>query len=50
MASLHEAETHLLIASCLDYISEDTADLLAQGGEIGRLISGLMRSLRAGPS
>jgi hypothetical protein len=48
---LHEAETHLLMAGRLGYSSADeTARLLAQGGEVGRLIGGLMRSLRAAQS
>jgi four helix bundle protein len=51
MGSLHEAETHLLIARRLGYSSaDDTARLLAQSGEVGRLIGGLMRSLRAAQS
>ncbi len=51
MGSLHEAETHLLIAGRLGYSSaDDTARLLTQSGEVGRLIGGLMRSLRAAQS
>jgi four helix bundle protein len=48
MGSLHEAETHLLIAGRLGYSSaDDTAGPLTLAGEVGRLIGGLMRSLRA---
>lgn len=46
--SLHEAETHLLIAERLHYTDEPTSQrLLAQAAEVGRLIYGLMRSIRA---
>jgi four helix bundle protein len=45
--SLHETETHLLIARRLGYIHERACtSILAQSAEVGRLISGLMRSLR----
>src|SRR5690348_7409252 len=46
--SLHETETHLLIARRLGYLDEQSCTrLLAQSAEVGRLISGLMRSLRS---
>jgi four helix bundle protein len=45
--SLHETETYLLIARRLGYIDQRArTGLLAQSAEVGRLISGLMRSLR----
>jgi len=46
--SLHETETLLLIARDLHFIDQETCDqLLVQTTEIGRLIGGLIRSLRA---
>jgi four helix bundle protein len=46
--SLHEAETHLLISERLCYIDEATAKvLIAQAAEVGRLLYGLMRSIRS---
>ena len=45
--SLHELETHLLIALRLGYLSQaGLAPLLAQTDEVGRLLSGLIRSMR----
>jgi four helix bundle protein len=45
--SLHELETLLLIAHELGYIDEVACDpLLAQTGEVARLIGGLLRRLR----
>ena len=45
--SLREAETQLLIARRLDYLSESaTQHLLQMAGEVGRLLNGLMTSLR----
>ena len=45
--SLHELESHLLIARRLGYFDEaGCAALLAQTAEEGRLLGGLMRSLR----
>lgn len=45
--SLMEAETQLQIASNLTYISKtDAGNLLAQCDEVGRLLNGLLRSLR----
>lgn len=47
--SLHEVETHIVIAERLGYIEMAISHQLAvQYAEIGRLIYGLMRSLRAG--
>ncbi len=44
--SLHEAETHLLIAKRLDYLDGQTCDeLLRQTAEVGRLLYGLRRSI-----
>jgi four helix bundle protein len=45
--SLHELETHLLIAQDLGYLRASATDvLLEQCAEVGRLLGGLMRSLR----
>ncbi|MDP9375361.1 MAG: four helix bundle protein [Chloroflexota bacterium] len=45
--SLREVETHLLIAVRLKYLDESTCEaLLRQAAEVGRLLLGLMRSLR----
>jgi len=45
--SLHEVETHIVIAERLGYIEGAVGrQLIAQCAEIGRLIYGLMRSLR----
>ncbi|MBK7393169.1 MAG: four helix bundle protein [Chloracidobacterium sp.] len=45
--SLMEAETQVQIASNLTYIGKtDAGNLLAQCDEVGRLLNGLLRSLR----
>ena len=45
--SLHELETHLLLAERLRYLqAELCGTLLHQTDEVGKLLSGLMRSLR----
>ena len=45
--SLLEMETQLVIASNLDYVSQDTTDRLsACSGEVSRLLHGLMQSLQ----
>ena len=45
--SLREVETHVLIAARLGYIDELTCEaLLGQTAEVGRILLGLMRSLR----
>ncbi len=45
--SLHEAETHLLIAQRLGYLNDQTCEaLLNQTAEIGRVLHGLKNSLR----
>lgn len=47
-ASLCEVETQLSIALNLDYLSEDRHDaLLSETEELGRMLLGLMRSLRS---
>jgi four helix bundle protein len=46
--SLAEAETFLSLAGRLGYLKdEEQKDLLEQASEIGKIISGLRRSLRA---
>jgi four helix bundle protein len=46
--SLHEVETHLLIAERLHYIDEQSrASLLQLSAETGRIFNGLIRSLHA---
>ena len=46
--SLAEAETHLTIAQRLGYLSKESAQpLFMQAAEIGRMLSGLMKSLRS---
>jgi four helix bundle protein len=46
--SLREAETHLLLAQRLGYSDEAVCEaLMRQAAEVGRLLLGLMRSLRA---
>ena len=46
--SLHEVETHLLIALELEYIDPAICTALTeQTAEVGRLIYGLMRSIRS---
>src|SRR5687768_3340603 len=45
--SLREVETQILIARRLNYLSETTIQPIMQmTGEVGRLLNGLMRSLR----
>ena len=45
--SLREVETQLLIGHRLGYLGEAAlAPLMDQAGEVGRLVQGLMRSLR----
>ena len=45
--SLFEAETQLLAATRLEYLREETAaKLLEQTAEVGRLLNGLISSLR----
>jgi four helix bundle protein len=45
--SLMELETHILIGQRLNYMRNDDAErLLDQSGEAGRLLNGLLRSLR----
>ena len=44
--SRQELETQLLIAGRLDYVDRPTVDqLLVRSGEVGRLLSGLMKSV-----
>ena len=45
--SLHELETHLLIAQRLRYLDGATTTiLLAQTAEVGRILGGLMHRMR----
>ncbi len=45
--SLHEVETHLLIAKRLRYVDESSCEaLLAQTAEVGRLLQGLIKNRR----
>ena len=45
--SLHELETHLLIAQRLRYLDGATTTIvLAQTAEVGRILGGLMRRMR----
>jgi four helix bundle protein len=45
--SLMELETHAIIAHGLRYLSEvDRADLIEQVNEVGRMLNGLIQSLR----
>lgn len=45
--SLYEAETQIILASELEYLSKGQSDLLlGSAAEIGRLINGLIASLR----
>jgi four helix bundle protein len=45
--SLHELESHLLIAQRLRYLDGASATLLlAQTAEVDRILGGLMRSMR----
>ena len=49
--SLSEVETHLILARGLGYLDEQVCDtLLHEAAEIGRLLNGLIRSLRAAPA
>ena len=49
--SLREVETHLLIALRRDWLGSDACErLLSATAEVGRLLNGLMRSLRVVPS
>ena len=51
VGSLHEAETYLILAQRLRYLDDQIGQsLLHQAAEIGRLIGGLIRSLRPRPS
>ncbi len=46
--SLAESETHLILAGRLGYLSRmEQEPLLAQAAEIGRMLSGLTKSLRS---
>lgn len=46
--SLMELETHLLIAQKLNYLSaENVQSVLAQSGELSRMLTGLTKKLRA---
>ena len=46
-SSLGELETHLLIAQRLEYLTPAKANaMMKRCGEVGRLINGLLRSLR----
>ena len=48
--SLHEVETHLLIAERLHYLDQQSlTSLLKLSAETGRIINGLLRSLHAEP-
>lgn len=45
--SLHETETQLMLVERLDYHHQETTRaLLQQSAEVGRLVNGLMKSLR----
>ena len=47
LGSVAELETHLLLAKRLKFITPESAQcLLAQAAEVGRLVSGLHRSLQ----
>ena len=47
-SSLNEVETQLLIAKRLEYIDEEAyRTLTSQADDVGRLLHGLMRSLRS---
>lgn len=46
--SLMELETHFLIASRLSYLkADDVAVFLSHTGELGRMLAGLIRSLKS---
>jgi four helix bundle protein len=47
VGSLHELETHLQLAQRLEFLDEDACSALEdQTAEVGRLLGGLIRSLR----
>jgi four helix bundle protein len=47
-ASLMESETHVQIAERLEYIDREMVErLLTHSAEVGRMLNGLMKSLRA---
>jgi four helix bundle protein len=49
--SLFEVETQILIADSLGYLTHSQGeDLLAQAGEVGRLLNGLMKAFRNVPA
>ncbi len=46
--SLVEVETQLMIANTLGYLTEErAASLIAEAGEVGRMLNGLLASLNA---
>jgi four helix bundle protein len=46
--SLKEMETQIIIARNLDYLSEaETNDILERSSEVGRILNGLLSSLKA---
>lgn len=46
--SLHEAETHLLLSERLEYQdAQMLSPLMQQAAEVGRLLNGLIKTLRA---
>ncbi|MFB3921622.1 MAG: four helix bundle protein [Terriglobia bacterium] len=48
--SLMELETHILVAGRLDYVSREQVDrILGMTGEVGRMLAGLIRSLKKKP-
>ncbi|HEX3870698.1 MAG TPA: four helix bundle protein [Pirellulales bacterium] len=50
LGSLAELETHLTIAARLEYVStDDAAPLFCRLDELGRILRGLQKSLRAKP-
>jgi len=45
--SLMELETHILVAGRLNYVGREEVDrMLSQTGEVGRMLAGLIRSLK----
>lgn len=45
--SLREAETQILLAGSLEYVNSETVEqVMSLAGEVGRLIQGLIKSLR----
>lgn len=45
--SLMELETHIMVASRLNYVQQQEADrILEQTGTVGRMLAGLIRSLK----